>query len=200
MDHSQERTENPSPRRLREARESGDVPFSHDLFKGLFLLCSLLILWASAKIWSERFFELFQFSYLSTSDPICALKEALLPFLFPMIFTMLLLFAIVPLLYFIQRGFFFAFKKQKIAANQAKLPPALFFFLKTATLLLLAFFFLRYLPHTVLTLLYFLLSIGLALTFLGLIDFLYQRYRWKQRMKMTLREVKDEQKESQGNR
>lgn len=200
MDHFQQRSEEPTPRRLREAKEAGDVPFSEDLFKALFLLLALLMLWAFAKLSKHKFIALFQFSTLQCKDPVDALYEAFFPFLVPLATLMVSFFFLTFALYFLQRGFLFVFKKQKVPKKETIFVPALFYLLKTAALLVTALLFLRFATFSFAMLLYFAFTLLFVLLFLGILDFLFQRVHWKKRMKMTPQEVKDEQQENEGRR
>lgn len=198
MESFQERTEEATPKRLKEAKKEGNVPFSDDLFKASFLLSALLLLWALSSLLTTRLERLFSFHLLHSTDPLHALKEALLLFAIPLAIIMTILFLLQFALSFLQRGFLFVTEKQKkTPSKRGKTIQALFFLLKGGVMIAIALLFLRYSTFHLTTLFFFALFTLLALLVLGVFDFLYQRIAWRKSLMMTKQEVQEEQKESE---
>lgn len=201
MDHSQEKSEEATAKRLKEARLAGDVPFSEDLFKTTFLLVCFGALWLFAPVLKHAFQSLMTqgFAHLYQKEPLEALKEGFFPFLKPMASLMTLFFFATLLLYALQRGFFFVFKRGK-SPPAPKGVPALFFLIKGLLVVFVTLFFLLWSPLSLNSLITFPLFLLGALFVWAWVDFFYRRLAWRMRMRMTRAEVKEEQKESEGNR
>lgn len=205
MESFQERTEEPSTKRLKEAKKEGNTPFSEDFFRTSYLLCSLLLLWSLSSIFCTRFEELFSFKHLNSVEPLDAMKDLFMPFVWPLISLMMVLFLLHFALPFLQRGFLFVNRSKQ--GNKA-LPrpkrgylfPGLFFLLKGLLMLLILVLFLKTSTFHFFTLFFFAFFTLLALFVCGLGDFFYQKFQWKKSMRMTKEEIKEERKENEGNR
>jgi flagellar biosynthesis protein FlhB len=195
MDQNGERTEEPTAKRLKEAKKQGDRPFSEDLLRALFLGACLLLLWAFSFSILPHLQRLFRFEWLNSSDPVHAIKETFFPLLLPFASLFLLLFFLIFILHFLQRGFLFAFEKQKIKDSKKRGYEVFSFLLKGVLLLFLAVLFFKGLKLK--SPFYFAFSATLTLIGWGMIDFLIRRRFWRERMKMTKQEVQDEQRENE---
>src|ERR1700722_11766317 len=145
MESFQERTEEPTAKRLKEAKKRGDVPFSEDLFKTSLLICGGLLLWSLSSLLGKRFENLFNFKHLNSIAPLDAIKDIFYPFLWPMAFLMLSLFLLHFALYFLQRGFLFVAEKKKEntpSIRKGMIIPALLFLLKGGVMMVVLGIFL----------------------------------------------------------
>jgi len=231
-DESGEKTEDPTDKRLRDARRDGDVPKSKDLSQTVSVLLWIGVLAGLSTFFSDRIGALFQFAWseVDLTSPqamanlgSAAVKTFLLVTLVPL--------AIVSLggvlVEFLQSGPVFAPKR--IAPDASKLSPGAGFkrifsmdnvvelvksLLKTALLAVLTYLVLKhYLPDIVgvsaagiesyvgldrRILLMFCGSMTLVFLFVSIGDWVYQKYSYKKRLRMSKSDVKREHKQDQG--
>lgn len=234
----QEKTEDPTGRRLQEARNRGQVSKSTDVTTAGILLLGGLMLFAWGKVIMGDFqgfmiyilhnsstFELtFQNVVSSTYKLIAIMAGMILP-------LMLTIFAIALIGEIFQVGFHFANKKFTEGLNFQKVfnpfggikrvmfsSNSLVELVKSFVKLILLGSFAVYIIYShreeyiglverpfmdIATLMVdisfeMIVKIGISYLFIALADYFYQKWHFKQEMKMTKQEVKDESKQSEG--
>ena len=195
----QEKTEKPSQRKLKKAREKGDVPYSKELTSALILLGGLLLLWTfSARLNQglQRCFKVI-FLGLNTLEPVEALKHILNGLLGPVVFLMMALVVIGVAAHFLQTGWVWGWRKGA-EKSPFVLPP-----LKVGGVGVIGYFSLRKMvtspPASFIHALFFiLLKVALILVLIGVGDLGYQKWRYWRRHRMTRQEIKEEKREMEG--
>jgi flagellar biosynthesis protein FlhB len=207
----EEKTEKPTKRKLKQAKERGEVAKSTELASTLLLLGALLLFWGFSTILERRFKALFisTYDFLNRSDPVESLYQAFSFLLYPTGFILVVLFLIALLAHFFQTGWIWSWPKSH------KREPFRWFFLllKLIAIASLGYFELKrekLAPHLFFVplsekvayvfkkIFFLLLKIDLALLFLGICDFFYQKWRYHQQMRMTHQELKEEKREAEG--
>lgn len=201
MDHSEEKSFDPSAKRLKEARLQGDLPYSEALFKVTFLLLALGALWLFAPHLGKAFHTLFttSFSGLHRQNLMEAFPKAFSPVLKPVLLLMTLFFFVTLLFPTLQRGFLWAFKKKK-GESSPRTIPLLFLVAQGVVIALFTLLYVWWGKLSFSSLLFFPLFLLGALFLLACGDYFYQRYAWQKRMRMTKAEMQEERRESEGNR
>lgn len=187
-----ERSEEPTRKKLLEARKKGQAPFSQELVNGSLLITFFSILLVFSKPLLNAFESLF------------SLQSSIKALIIPLLAIFLILSAVSFFAHLLQKGWLFTFKKGK----KIKERPFFYnFILLTIKILLLVFltcifmrkslFFLQ--PKEILNeLLRFGLALSLSFLLLGILDYVFGIYFWKKAMKMTKEELKEEKRESDG--
>ncbi len=224
----QEKTEDPTSRRYEEARDRGQVGKSNDVTTAGILLvgCMLLFIWGKSIITSYEGFMVyvlhnsatFEITYQNVLNNSYKLIGLLATMLLPLMIT---LFFVALGGEIAQVGFKFATKKfteglnfKKIIFSSNSLVELVKSFVK---LILLGGFAVNILysrREEFLTLVerpFFdfanmmvdisfelVLKIGLAYILIALADYFYQKWKYRNELKMTKQEVKDENKQSEG--
>lgn len=234
-DSGQERTEQPTPRRIQQAREKGQVPTSRELNTMLMMLLagtSMLVIGPGI---AESFTDLFK-QYLNISranifDPTAmpvllmdAILEALV-ILSPFFAIMVIAAVAGPLM---MGGV--TFSAQAIAFKWDKLNPvtglgrvfsikglvelikALLKFIVIGTVAILFLYtqieeylglgsepIMQALPHVAHLLNWAFLSVASVLVLIALVDVPFQIHDYTKQLKMTFQEIKDENKDTEGN-
>jgi len=234
-DSGQERTEQPTPRRIQQAREKGQVPTSRELNTMLMMLLagtSILVIGPGI---AESFTDLFK-QYLNISranifDPTAmpvllmdAILEALV-ILSPFFAIMVIAAVAGPLM---MGGV--TFSAQAIAFKWDKLNPvtglgrvfsikglvelikALLKFIVIGTVAILFLYtqieeylglgsepIMQALPHVAHLLNWAFLSVASVLVLIALVDVPFQIHDYTKQLKMTFQEIKDENKDTEGN-
>lgn len=198
----QEKTEKPSQRKLKKARERGEVAHSAELTSTLVLAGGLLLLWSFSTLFHERLRGVFIriFTRLNTLEPEEAMKEAGGMIVFPLAAILGGLFVLALLAHWVQTGWVWSRKKGK---RKAKSRP-FFTLLKVTVIGAIGYLTLKTEcpslnpPPLIETLFSLLVKVSLALLVLGIGDFIYQKWKYSQNMRMTRQELKDEQREAEG--
>lgn len=228
---SGDKTEKPTPKKLKDARKDGDVPKSKDLTSTAVVLVWLVMAWLAIPIAARQLLELFQ----SSLDAVTQSDTQMLPLAIKalrtfMVITLPMLFAAIAiglLTEFLQAGPVVAFKR--VSPKMDKLNPAegvkrmfsrdnfvelLKSIVKTAGLIgIFIVVLMRLLPQILL------LPFGLprdvmeahwrvlmwtavwtifSFVLVSALDIMYQRYSFTKRLMMSMRDIKQEFKESEG--
>ena len=234
-DTGQERTEQPTPRRLQQAREKGQIPTSRELNTMLMMLIAGASIMFIGPGIVEDFLDMFK-RHLNvsrenifdiTSMPVLlesAIIDALIT-LSPFFVLMILASIAGPLM---MGGV--TFSTQALAFKWDKLNPitglgrvfskkglvelvkALLKFIIIGTTAILFLYskvdvylglgaepLVQALPHMANLLVWSFLAIASVLVFIALIDVPFQIYDYTQQLKMTFQEIKDENKDTEGN-
>jgi len=233
-ERTQERTEAPTPRRRREAREQGQVARSNDLGSAAVLLGGLVALYGLGAPLLGRLIDIIRNCLGSTDDSIIR-PDAMLPVWRSVVVAvgavilpfMLALLVVGVVIQIAQVGWHPTFKP--LMPRGSRLNPLNGFrrlfsartavqtamnTLKMALVLLVAYSTLRdkyavvvgatglhdWAIMGVLAQLMFSLALRLAIVLLvlGVLDYLYQRYKFEQDLKMTKEEVKEELRSMEG--
>lgn len=165
-----ERNLEPTPKKLIRAKEKGDGPSFHNLGRSLAFFIIL-----SAGISLAPFFLKRLSLFLSNS---LQFKH---PSLWPVLWPLILFLSVIFLLGFLARG-----KKSE---------PFAFMLLKVGVLAALLWVFLKQ-QGSVFS---FLFWTAASLVIVSVLEFFYERWSWKRRMRMTHQEAKEEKQESEGN-
>jgi flagellar biosynthetic protein FlhB len=228
------KTEDPTAKRLSDAREQGNVPKSTDLSSAMVILVASGVLWVFGAKTGEKLEALMRegFSLISTFKAEPGDFVHLLRDLFPKVLWVLMpmlgtLAGISILAQLLQTGFNFTTKplqpnfKQVFSLKGLKrmvnkdvwveMLKSIFKMLLVAAVgyHVVSRHYFEYLSasdqgiHQILALigtvtLEVLWKCGLLLILIGFADFWWQRKRWKDKLKMTKQEVKDEAKSSEG--
>ena len=200
----QEKTEKPSQRKLKKARERGEFAVSSELTSSLLLAAGLLLLWAFSAVLNTALQEVFteMFSELNTLDPEEGLQRAFLKVMMPLSVFLMCLFVLALMVQWVQTGWVWGRKKER-----GKSGSRIFFtLLKVVVIGTIGYLALKGVrpslhPTSMFEMLFSLLAkVALALVVLGLGDFIYQKWKFNQSMRMTKQELKDEQREAEGDR
>ena len=229
---SGEKTEKATPKKLRDAREKGDIPKSKDLTSTIGLILSAIVIWFASVYMMPKFAALMATALQASTDDFSTTaallgKQALDLFILSSLLILIPVAVLSIFIEFIQVGPLLAMDKVK--PDLSKLYPVSgikkmfgadnFFELlksivKTSAILLFCWLSINaFLPDLVflpaaepansvgalldLTL----YIVGASLLFLLLftaIDVSYQHYAFAKKMKMSLREIKDEYKSTEG--
>ena len=229
------KTEEPTPRRLEEARKDGRLPTSKELVSfAIFLSSTLMILFLMQPL-SAKFTKIisnylvnFHLINLNTFTISSIAKEVIFIFLLIVIVPLTLNSAAILFIYFIQyNGFIFSTKSLKFDLNKISIISGLqrLFSLRSVVELLkgilkislvgtaayfaiksqikniqFAFFLdmggIVALSLKVVTAM--MLTVCSVMFLISVVDFLYQRFEYIKDLKMSLRDIKDEQKRSEG--
>lgn len=233
-DTAQERTEAPTPRRRREAREHGQVARSNDLGAAVVLLAGLLALYWAGRPLLGRLLEVMRYCLGATDDaliradamPVVGLT-AVSATVYVLLPVLLGVAAASVLVQVAQVGWHPTVKP--LTPNLAKLNPMAGFrrlfsarvgfgllmnLLKMAAVIAVVYATVRDRYGLVVSAaglhewaivglladLMFTLALRLAIVLLvlGLVDYVYQRYRFEQDLKMTKQEVREELRSMEG--
>lgn len=234
-DTGQERTEQPTPRRIQQAREKGQVPTSRELNTMLMMLIAGTSIMFIGPGIVEDFLQMFKQHlnisreniFDTTSMPVM-LESAMIDALITLspFFTLMVLSAVAgPLM---MGGV--SFSTQALAFKWDKLNPitgmgrvfskkglvelvkALVKFIIIGTTAILFLYtkmdvylglgsepLVQALPHMANLLVWSFLAIASVLVFIALIDVPFQIYDYTQQLKMTFQEIRDENKDTEGN-
>ena len=200
----EEKTEQPSQRKLKKARERGEFVVSSELTSSLILAGGLLLLWAFSTVLNGSLQGIFTevFYELHTLDPEEGLKRVVLRVILPVSTFLLCLFGLALISKWVQTGWVWGRKKRRGKAQSH----IFFTLLKVAVIGAIGYLTLKGVrpslqPPSIFEMLFFLLiKVALALVVLGLGDFIYQKWKFYQSMRMTKQELKDEQREAEGDR
>lgn len=234
MAEGEDKTEDPTPKRISEAREKGQVARSTELDSVVVLLAGFLSLYAFRERLYGGLFDMthliFQESMRTvlTAGNICFYTQAGILWMLKLLWPILLILLVAGFaVSYLQIGWLFTLKP--LLPDFSKLNPLngvknlismskLFDVVKESIKLiiigvvayltikkemLLYFTLVDHSPEQILIVIFGSLfklgmRIALMLLLLALIDFLYQRWRYKDQMKMSKQEVKDERKQSEG--
>ena len=234
-DTGQERTEQPTPRRIQQAREKGQVPTSRELNTMLMMLIAGASVMFIGPGIVEDFLAMFK-RYLNisrenifnpTSMPVM-LEDAIIDALITLspFFTLMVLAAVTgPLMMggvtFSTQALSFKWDKLNPVTGMGRvfskkglveLVKALVKFLIIGTTAILFLYtkmdvylglgsepLVQALPHMARLLTWSFLAIASVLVFIALIDVPFQIYDYTQQLKMTFQEIRDENKDTEGN-
>ena len=234
-DTGQERTEQPTPRRIQQAREKGQVPTSRELNTMLMMLIAgASIMFVGPGI-VEDLLQMFKQHlnisreniFDTTSMPVL-LEEAIIDALITLspFFTLMVLSALAgPLMMggvtFSTKALSFKWDKLNPITGMGRvfskkglveLVKALLKFIIIGTTAILFLYseadtylglgdepLVQALSHTADLLVWSFLSIASVLVFIALIDVPFQIFDYTQQLKMTFQEIKDENKDTEGN-
>ena len=234
-DTGQERTEQPTPRRIQQAREKGQVPTSRELNTMLMMLIAGASIMLIGPGIVEDFLDMFK-RYLNisrenifdtTSMPVI-LETAIIDALITLspFFTLMVLAAVAgPLMMggvtFSTQALSFKWDKLNPITGMGRvfskkglveLVKALVKFLIIGTTAILFLYtkmdvylglgsepLVQALPHMARLLTWSFLAIASVLVFIALIDVPFQIFDYTQQLKMTFQEIRDENKDTEGN-
>ena len=234
-DTGQERTEQPTPRRIQQAREKGQVPTSRELNTMIMMLIAGASVMLLGPAIVEDLLDMFK-RYLTisrenifdpTSMPVI-LETAIIDSLITLspFFTLMVLSAIAgPLMMggvtFSTKALSFKWDKLDPITGMGRvfskkglveLIKALIKFLIIGTTAILFLYtqmdtylglgrepLVQALPHMAKLLTWSFLAIASVLVFIALIDVPFQIYDYTQQLKMTFQEIRDENKDTEGN-
>lgn len=234
-DTGQERTEQPTPRRIQQAREKGQIPTSRELNTMLMMLISGASIMLIGPGIVEDFLQMFK-QHLNisrenifdiTSMPVM-LESAMLDALITLspFFTLMILAAVAgPLMMggvtFSAKALSFKWDKLNPITGLGRvfskkglveLVKALLKFIIIGTTAVLFLYskvdiylglgsepLAHALPHMANLLVWSFLAIASVLVFIALIDVPFQIFDYTQQLKMTFQEIKDENKDTEGN-
>ncbi len=234
-DTGQERTEQPTPRRIQQAREKGQVPTSRELNTMLMMLIAGATIMLIGPGIVDDFLDMFRrFLNISrenifdpTSMPVLlegAIIDALLT-LSPFFALMILASVAGPLMMggvtFSTQALSFKWDKLNPVTGMGRvfskkglveLVKALVKFLIIGTTAILFLYtkmdvylglgsepLVQALPHMAKLLTWSFLAIASVLVFIALVDVPFQIYDYTQQLKMTFQEIRDENKDTEGN-
>ena len=199
----EEKTEKPSQRKLKQARERGEVAISTELTSALVLACGLLLLWFFSTVLKTRLEGIFTevFSELNILDPEEGLKRVVLKMALPLTIFLVSLTAVAMAAQWVQTGWVWCRRKGKKKA-QSRIFFTLF---KVAVIGAIGYFTMKVErpslhPPSIQMLFSLLLKVALGLLILGIGDLIYQKWKFNQNMRMTKQELKDERRETEGDR
>ncbi len=198
----QEKTESPSQRKLKKAREYDEFAVSSELTSALILMGGLLLLWAFSAVLNAHLQGIFTevFSELNILDPEEGLKRVIWKIVPPLSAFLICLFVIALAAQWIQVGWVWGRRKGKKKAQSR----IFFTLLKVVVIGAIGFFTMKSVrpslhPTSICeTVFPLLVKVALTLVVLGLGDFIYQKWKFNQNMRMTKQELKDEQREAEG--
>ena len=234
-DTGQERTEQPTPRRIQQAREKGQIPTSRELNTMLMMLIAGASIMLIGPGIVEDFLQMFK-QHLNisrenifdiTSMPVM-LESAIIDALITLspFFTLMILAAVAgPLMMggvtFSAKALSFKWDKLNPITGLGRvfskkglveLVKALLKFIIIGTTAVLFLYskvdiylglgsepLVQALPHMANLLVWSFLAIASVLVFIALIDVPFQIYDYTQQLKMTFQEIKDENKDTEGN-
>ena len=234
-DTGQERTEQPTPRRIQQAREKGQVPTSRELNTMIMMLIAGASVMVMGPAIVDDFLEMFK-RYLNisrenifdTASMPVILETAIIDSLITLspFFTLMVLSAIAgPLMMggvtFSTKALSFKWDKLDPVTGMGRvfskkglveLIKALIKFLIIGTTAILFLYtqmdtylglgsepLAHALPHMAKLLTWSFLAIASVLVFIALIDVPFQIYDYTQQLKMTFQEIRDENKDTEGN-
>ncbi len=204
-----EKTERPSARKLKKAREEGNVPQSSELASALIFLGALSLLWAFGPKLGKGLKALFVTLFSTLNDP--QIENLGPPILSPLLFILGGVFVIAILAHLLQTGWIWSWPKSSKGKGESRwviLP------LKVAVIAFIGYFELNISQNAQMllesaagkvdfllkTLFFLLVKIGIALLVLGILDYFYQKWKYDKQMHMTKQELKEEQRETEGDR
>ena len=197
----QEKPFEPTKRKLRKAKERGQVAKSAELISAVMLAGGWLLVWGLSTLLGNRFQVTMKTAFSNLSEPSLslAMQKAFSPLLAP---TLIILFGISVIAFAIhwaQAGWIWTWKKHKGKGSGHSLYRFFFALLKVGVVGGIALLYFWSLKPKDLVKEAFSLSglVIVALLFLGVIDFIYQKWRFHQEMRMTKEELKEEQKETE---
>jgi flagellar biosynthetic protein FlhB len=209
----QEKTVKPSQRKLKKAKEKGDVAKSSELVAACVFLVALGLIGAASQMFKQRFHALFSEAYQwhVALDPIISLKSAVSLFAYLVLAILAGVFIISLLAQVLQTGWIWSWGK---AASQEGFR-WLFFPTKLLVISFAGYLYVsrqisaqnQLFPYTaeniflIFKKIFFLLLIlGSVWFFLGIGDLIYQKQKHYKRMHMTRQEAKEEKRETEGPR
>jgi len=231
-DDSGEKTEDPTDKRLRDARRDGDVPKSKDLSQTVSILLWIGVLTGLSTFFSGRLGALFQYAWtevdLASPHAMASIGSAAAKtFLMLTIVPLAIVSLGGVLIEFLQAGPVFAPKR--ISPDASKLSPGAGIkrifsidnvfelaksLLKTALLATLTYLVLKHYLTDIIAvsasgiesyvgldrriLLMFCGSMIVLFLFVSVGDFVYQKYSYRKRLRMSKSDVKREHKQDQG--
>lgn len=191
-----ERTEEPTKKKLQDAKKKGQAPFSQDLANSLLLT----VFFASLSFFSEPLLKRFETLFHFKSD----LKSAFSPLIIPLLCLFCILMLVSFFSHVLQKGWIFTAKK----GPKIKERPFFYHFImliaKMALLAILTVVFMKknlfFMDgrDLIYSLLRFATAVSLSFFLLALFDFFYGIQVWKKAMRMTKEEVKEEKRQSDG--
>ncbi|MCC5832748.1 MAG: EscU/YscU/HrcU family type III secretion system export apparatus switch protein [Chlamydiales bacterium] len=208
----EERTEKPTKRKLKKAREKGEVAKSSFFAGAIVFTGGILLIWGSGSYFAGRFAASMK-AGLQKSELDGAFQKVAGPLLLPVGLFLLAIFAVAIIAHLVQTGWIWSTESlrpkwrrkkgerrfllplmQAVAIGgigylsiRAKLDPNLLF---TAAESQGAFLFKKIIFLSAL--------IGASLLIMGLFDFFYQKQRYYKQMQMTPQEKKEELRETEG--
>jgi flagellar biosynthesis protein FlhB len=197
-----EKTEKPSQRKLKKAREEGKVVKSSELSASLLLLSGLALLWFFGKSLKTGLVNIFKevFGNLHTLE-LDEVAGKIFPWIaVPLLWIMGGLVLIALLTHFVQTGW--VWKRPR--KHQKGKSHILMTSLKMIVIGLIGYLSLQNLSpslgfsHLFEHIFFMLLKLALVLLLIGVGDWFYQKWQYEKQMRMTRQEVKEEKGESEG--
>lgn len=211
----QERTEKPSLRTLRRAKERGAIPKSSEFASSVIVLGSLILIWGFSSLLYQKFCSAFitLYTHLNDHDLESIFQRAFFPLVLPLLLLLVGIFMFVLLGHLIQAGWVWQFKQVRQGGGSSLFFQMTFPVLKLSLSLFLGYWLLRHqrisfslffaAPEVqfffILKKIFSLLVIvsGLQLV-LGVCDFFYQKWIHYKRLHMTRQQQKEERREVEG--
>lgn len=227
-----QKTEKPTPKRLRDARKQGDVPKSKDVSNTLGLAGALSVLWFTFSSQLARLSDMLLATLAVPTEPFLYTLNSL-GLEAAAIFITVSAVVLLPIAFFgllvefVQTGPVFTLNKIMPRASNVHLGSglkrmfgmdsffeALFAILKTLVLFMVAFIVIKQFVTQLVLLpgsnpLHIVQAVGAMLkqfflwtlaifTALMLLDLIYRRYSYNKRMRMSVRDIKEEQRSTEG--
>ena len=208
----QERSEQPTPHKLKKAKERGEGPNSIELSRALALLGALFLLWALASLFSKAFKDVFFSTYtqLIPLESEQVVYDSFLPLFLPVFLMVGGIFLLTICLHFFQKGWIWRRSTNKKRGRERWILPLL----KIGAIVSIGYYELKNkTPHANLlfsssgeklslifkNIFFILLEVALAFLLLAFCDYFYQRWKYNKDMRMTPQEVREEKREREGN-
>ena len=230
------KTEKPTPKRLEEAREKGQIPKSQELTGSVVLLCSIVLIYVFSRELFKTFWRLNIYIFSEAplmridGDGLMAVIWAITKEISISILPIFLIVFIVSIVVnMVQTGFYFNPGLLKFDLSRINPDPTRFFkrlispdtlvelvksLIKMGLLFGITFIMLKGKGREVLSLMIFPLSqafpysmmlifklfvkLGVVLVILGVLDYIYRRWKLMQDLMMTREEIKEERKQLEG--
>ena len=212
---NESKTEKPTKRKLKKARERGEVAKSSFFAGALLFSGGVLLIWAMSPFLKSRFQASMREGLIALRDPKIegALQRVISPLVFPIAAILLVVLALSIGSYLFQTGWVVSFERIKPKWRKKKGEKRLILpLMQIAGIALIGYFaigkkfdpnLLFHSPETQSAfffkkIIFLSIELGAFLLFLGLCDFFYQKWRYNKQMQMTPEEKKEEVKESEG--
>ena len=231
-DSSQDKTEEPSERKLQKAAEDGTVLSSKEMFVFTTLIMGLLVLTTIPLFIKEflsiwKMFFLFDLDFIENASPLRGIEKLIRYVIYitliigvPLILTILLTQMAVGGINFAPKGFHFKSNRLNLLSGLKRI-----FSAKGLVELIKSLFKVGLLGGITYSVIYFnmkdiiylsernlysalenllnnfpqlTIALLIVLGFIALFDFMWQKYTHVEKLKMTIKEVKDENKDSDG--
>lgn len=211
---NENKTEKPTRHKIQKAKLKGEVPKSSSLSGATVFIGGVFILWLFKGFFASRFRQsmLSTFSHWDGQQIEGALSDAFKPLLFPILLIMISVLIFAVLGNFLQTGWVWAVDSITLKWRPKKKEKRIVFpLLQFGVISFAGYFILKSINPFLISssaskqadsifgsFFFTAFVVGGLLLFLGIIDFMYQKWRFYRQMHMTSREKREEQRESEG--